>query len=188
MLGRLRQVHAHYQQRNFEFFESVEVELQEAESFFQKHNFNVHASKATSLLSNLSALRSGFNPFTHQRLEKNQRNAKYAVGLQIVQELEGILLASLDKQEQKIEQAKEMIEGLLLSFLQKMPQDLALSLSDTRSLWHQMGKDAQSALFQKKVLLTVHQEDALILIDQALSQLLQPEPAHDLNMASTNAV
>lgn len=182
ILERLKAIHGQLQQRNSVFFQTLEMEIKNAESFFQRIGLTAQSAKTNTLVSNLASLKSGYNPYTYTLLDKNQRDAKYVIGLQILHIFQDLLLAEIEKHEHALEIAKEMVENLLLSFLQRAPADLTINASDADILWRKMSEDEQFALFQKKILLSVHREDAVILLDKAISKLAEPEKHYDVTI------
>jgi|GEM_PF-2563679 len=182
ILERLHAIHGQLQQRNSVFFQSLDVEIRNTETFFQKHGLTSQSAKTNTLVSNLATLRNGYNPYTYALLDKNQRDSKYVIGLQILHIFQDLLLAEIDKHEQSLEMAKEMVENLLLSYLQRAPSNLTINATDAEPLWRKMSEDEQFALFQKKILLSVHREDAVILLDKAISKLAEPEKQYDVTI------
>lgn len=182
ILERLHAIHGQLQHRNSIFFQSLDIEIRNTESFFQKHGLTSQSAKTNTLVSNLATLRNGFNPYTYTLLDKNQRDAKYVIGLQILHTFQDLLLIEISKHEQSLEVANEMVGNLLLSYLQRAPANLTINATDAEILWRKMGEDEQFALFQKKILLSIHREDAIILLDKAINKLAEPEKQYDVTI------
>jgi hypothetical protein len=173
-------LHQLYAQKSHAFFSELEAFLNKAAAIFQQEKLLSQTSRMNTLGSNLVALRSDYDPYRYVRLDKDKRDTKYVIGLQIFKDGQEVLLNSYEQGEEKIAQATELLENLVLSFSQHLGKDISQFYRETchekpETLWHSMGIDPNFALYQKKVLLLVGYYDVLILLDQIVAASFGPQ-------------
>jgi len=165
-----------YIQRSFSLDTQLTILLQDSEKFFEQLGITIKASEISALRVYVETALKGINPQTLEKLKLNKRNNIWISTFHVLSELGILLRDSLYETEIQIQEASALIEQLVLSAIQShlIDDNTLLKMKDLNQiklLWEQLIQNEQILLIEKKLKLSVTQEDIFILLDKTFNKM-----------------
>ncbi|HFU74654.1 MAG TPA: hypothetical protein ENK66_00255 [Arcobacter sp.] len=176
LLNSLNELNELYITRSFSFQEILFNFLQETIEFYEQVGENSNSSKVSQLNIYLETAKKGINPQTLEKLKTGKRENLWISSYHILDELSSLLQNNLLALELEITQARELVEQVILSAIQsKLITDSNLkeltSQDKIIDLWKNLSKNEQIKLIEKKLKLSITQDDIIILCDLVCSKI-----------------
>ncbi|HFU74631.1 MAG TPA: hypothetical protein ENK88_00210 [Campylobacterales bacterium] len=176
LLNNLNELNELYIKRSFSFQETLFNFLQETIEFYEQIGENSSSSKVSQLNIYLETAKKGINPQTLEKLKTGKRENLWIASYHILDELSSLLQNNLLTLELEITQARELVEQVILSAIQsKLITDSNLkeltSQDKIIDLWKNLSKNEQIKLIEKKLKLSITQDDIIILCDLVCSKI-----------------
>jgi len=165
-----------YIQRSFSLDTQLTILLQDSEKFFEQLGITIKASEISALHVYVETALKGINPQTLEKLKLNKRNNIWISTFHVLSELGILLRDSLYETEIQIQEASALIEQLVLSAIQShlIDDNTLLKMKDLNQiklLWEQLIQNEQILLIERKLKLSVTQEDIFILLDKTFNKM-----------------
>ena len=165
-----------YIQRSYALETQLIKLLQDSEKFFEQLGATTKASEVSALHVYIQTSIKGINPQTLEKLKLNKRNNIWISTFHVLSELGILLRDSLYETETQIQEASALIEQLVLSAIQShlIDDNTLLKMKDLNQiklLWEQLIQNEQILLIERKLKLSVTQEDIFILLDKTFNKM-----------------
>ena len=175
-IGKLSLLNELYIERAFSFDEELNKFLQEVMEFFEQLGESLNSSKISQLKIYIETAQKGINPQTLEKLRTGKRENIWIASYHILDEMGILLQESITEIETKISEARELVEQVIISAVQlKLIGDDDLKRLHTQKeismLWSNLSKNEQVKLIERKLKLSITQEDIVILCDKVCSKI-----------------
>lgn len=176
-LNKLNKVQALYLSKSFDFDSDFDDFLQELLEYFRAKGNTTCESEVLKILNMISTIKRGFNPVKMEKIDVGKRNLLYGFSFNGIENTHGIITELLNKELKKLDEAEELISGLILSLYQSGILDDAKikelnSVSKIEVFWNQLlNQNITIAGINKKLRLTLLSEDIYLIIEKVLTRI-----------------
>ena len=175
-LNRLSSINELYIERSFSFDALLVDYIKESIEFYEQVGESSSSSRISQLNIYLETAKKGINPQTLEKLKTGRRENIWIASYHILDELGSLYQNTLMELELQITQAKELVAQVILSAIQsKLISDDDLNglhnQDEIRSLWKSLSQNEQVKLIERKLKLSITQDDIIILCDLVCSQI-----------------
>jgi len=176
-LNKLNKVQALYLAKSFDFDSGFDDFLQELLEYFRAKGNTTCESEVLKILNMISTIKRGFNPVKMEKIDVGKRNLLYGFSFNGIENTHGIITELLNKELKKLDEAEELISGLILSLYQSGILDDAKikelnSVSKIEVFWNQLlNQNTTIAGINKKLRLTLLSEDIYLIIEKVLTRI-----------------
>lgn len=176
-LNKLNKVQALYLSKSFDFDSGFDDFLQELLEYFRAKGNTTCESEVLKILNMISTIKRGFNPVKMEKIDVGKRNLLYGFSFNGIENTHGIITELLNKELKKLDEAEELISGLILSLYQSGILDDAKikelnSVSKIEVFWNQLlNQNTTIAGINKKLRLTLLSEDIYLIIEKVLTRI-----------------
>lgn len=176
-LNKLNKVQALYLSKSFDFDSGFDDFLQELLEYFRAKGNTTCESEVLKILNMISTIKRGFNPVKMEKIDVGKRNLLYGFSFNGIENTHGIIIELLNKELKKIDEAEELISGLILSLYQSgILDDVKIkelnSVSKIEAFWNQLlNQNTTIAGINKKLRLTLLSEDIYLIIEKVLTRI-----------------
>ncbi|WP_411811330.1 hypothetical protein ACLB9Y_15360 [Chryseobacterium scophthalmum] len=176
-LNKLNKVQALYLAKSFDFDSGFDDFLQELLEYFRAKGNTTCESEVLKILNMISIIKRGFNPVKMEKIDVGKRNLLYGFSFNGIENTHGIITELLNKELKKLDEAEELISGLILSLYQSGILDDAKikelnSVSKIEVFWNQLlNQNTTIAGINKKLRLTLLSEDIYLIIEKVLTRI-----------------
>ena len=176
LLEKLNELHNLYVNRSFSFDAQLTTLLKEGEELFDQIGETIKKSEISELNVYFETALKGINPQTLEKLKLGKRENSWIAAFHVLGKLGVLLRNSLDEVEEKIYEANVLIEQILLSAIQsgaisEAELKIVNNYDDIEKLWERLTKNEQIKLIDRKLKLSITQNDIIILLDKALTKM-----------------
>jgi len=176
-LNKLNKVQTLYLAKSFDFDSGFDDFLQELLEYFRAKGNTTCESEVLKILNMISTIKRGFNPVKMEKIDVGKRNLLYGFSFNGIENTHGIITELLNKELKKLDEAEELISGLILSLYQSGILDDAKikelnSVSKIEVFWNQLlNQNTTIAGINKKLRLTLLSEDIYLIIEKVLTRI-----------------
>lgn len=176
-LNKLNKVQALYLSKSFDFDSGFDDFLQELLEYFRAKGNTTCESEVLKILNMISTIKRGFNPVKMEKIDVGKRNLLYGFSFNGIENTHGIIIELLNKELKKIDEAEELISGLILSLYQNgILDDVKIkelnTVSKIEAFWNQLlNQNTTIAGINKKLRLTLLSEDIYLIIEKVLTRI-----------------
>ncbi|REC57150.1 hypothetical protein DRF62_01075 [Chryseobacterium piscium] len=176
-LNKLNKVQALYLSKSFDFDSGFDDFLQELLEYFRAKGNTSCVSEVLKILNMISTIKRGFNPVKMEKIDVGKRNLLYGFSFNGIENIHGIITELLNKELKKLDEAEELISGLILSLYQNgILDDVKIkelnSVSKIEVFWNQLlNQNTTIAGINKKLRLTLLSEDIYLIIEKVLTRI-----------------
>ncbi|MGE6395728.1 hypothetical protein [Chryseobacterium scophthalmum] len=176
-LNKLNKVQALYLSKSFDFDSGFDDFLQELLEYFRAKGNTTCESEVLKILNMISTIKRGFNPVKMEKIDVGKRNLLYGFSFNGIENTHGIITELLKKELKKLDEAEELISGLILSLYQSGILDDAKikelnSVSKIEVFWNQLlNQNTTIVGINKKLRLTLLSEDIYLIIEKVLTRI-----------------
>jgi len=165
-----------YIQRSFSLDYQLINLLEDAKKFFEQLGTTTKASEVSALHVYIQTACMGINPQTLEKLKLNKRNNIWISTFHVLSQLGILLRDALNETDIQLKEASELIEQLILSAIQShlLDNPSIIEMKDPnqiKQLWQQLIQNEQIMLIERKLKLTITQEDIFILLDKTFNKI-----------------
>ncbi|APG64871.1 hypothetical protein LPB136_05645 [Tenacibaculum todarodis] len=162
--------------KDFNLDKSLMKLLNDVQEYYRRIGESTEEGNVSQLKTHLDIAVSGIDPVKLERVKTRRRDIVKIACYHCLSSLNQTLENSLVLVKNIINEATENINQVLLSAYQaKLITDAIIKKADTidkcTSLWEKLKENEQILLLDKKLKLTILQQDISIILDQALSKL-----------------
>ena len=165
-----------YIERSFSFDTQLMDFMKENEVFFEQLGESGKISQISQLNIYFETAQKGINPQTLEKLKIGKRENMWISAYYVLDGMSDLLQESLSKVEFEINQATELMEQVILSAIQSgLIGDNDLKELHTqesiKKLWENLTQNQQVKLIERKLKLSVMQDDIIIICDKVCSKI-----------------
>jgi len=176
LINRLSLLNTLYIDRSFSFDAQLIDFMRESEMLFEELGESGKVSQVSQLNIYFVTAQKGINPQTLEKLRIGKRENIWIASYHVLDGMSDLMQASIMKVEGEISQATELIEQVILSVIQSgLIGDVDLKeLHDQESikkLWNNLTQNEQVKLIERKLKLSVMQDDIIIICDKVCSRI-----------------
>ena len=175
-LNRLSSINELYIERSFSFDALLVDYIKESIEFYEQVGESSNSSRISQLNIYLETAKKGINPQTLEKLKTGRRENIWIASYHVLDELGTLYQNTRIELELQITQAKELVEQVILSAIQsKLISDDDLNglhnQDEIKNLWKSLSQNEQVKLIERKLKLSITQDDIIILCDLVCSQI-----------------
>jgi len=176
LINKLSILNGLYIERDFSFDAELLTFVQDSMDFFEQLGESANSSKVSQLNIYVETAKKGINPQTLEKLKIGKRENIWIASYHLLDEISTLFQNALIEIELKVSQARELVEQVILSAIQlKLISDNDLKGIQTQEqigkLWRNLSENEQVKLIERKLKLSITQEDIIILCDQVCSKI-----------------
>ncbi|WP_156772358.1 hypothetical protein [Urechidicola croceus] len=175
-LEELNELHEKYISRTFDFDKNFISHLKECQDFFHEIGDSNMSSKLSQLRTYFETSLKGINPQNLEKIRTGKRENIWISAFHCLSNHGNQLQESLNNLEFILNEANETLSQLVITaFQSKLINDKDLktikNLNDIENKWNQLCQNEQIKLIEKKLKLTIHQQDIYILLDKIFNKI-----------------
>ncbi len=168
--------HDEYKQRSFDFDIHIKEFFQELQDFFQQIGNSKHEIQISQLSVYYETAAKGIHPLHLEKLKTGRRENTWIAAFHCLSILSEILQQTLEDVNNTIDEAKEMLSQLIISAIQNqlLTQNHLNQVGDLgkiEQIWNDLKQHLQISLVDKKLRLSITNNDIYILIDEIFSSI-----------------
>jgi len=165
-----------YNQRAYDFDKSFVLLLADTKTFYKEIGETNKEAKISQLQIYFETALKGVDPLKLEKLKTGKRQNISISSFHCLTNMGNLLQDSLADIATKLQEAEETISQIILSGIQtKIIDDAMLqainNIDKSKQLWTQLTQNEQISLIDKKLRLTMHQEDIPILVDGIITKI-----------------
>jgi len=178
LLEHFNDVQALYLLKSFDFDARLDVFLNEVLEYFRTKGNTSHESEVLKIMNMISTVKRGFNPIKMEKIMTGRRELLGGFSFNGMESMYGILMEIYAKENKKLDDAEELISGIIVSLYQNGILDDE-KLKDMNSIpkierfWISL-VDQNTAIsgINKKLRLTIIPEDIYIILEKVFLKLI----------------
>jgi len=175
-INRLSLLHGLYIERSFSFDTELSTFVKDSIDFFEQLGESSKALELSQLNIYVETAKKGINPQTLEKLKTGKRENIWIASYYLLDKTSSLFQNAIIETDLTINQAKELIEQVILSALQsKLINNNTLKelhkQEEIDTLWRDLSQNEQVEIIDKKLKLSVTHEDIIILCDQICSKI-----------------
>ena len=176
LISKLSLLNTLYISRSFSFDTQLMDFMKENEVLFEQLGESGKTSQISQLNIYFETAQKGINPQTLEKLKIGKRENMWISAYHVLDGMSDLLQESLGKVEFEINQATELMEQVILSAIQSgLINDSDLKELHTqesiKELWKNLTQNEQVKLIERKLKLSVMQDDIIIICDKVCSKI-----------------
>lgn len=167
-----------FSKKDFDTDKALKQLLDNAIKVYKDAGFTDKESQLQLMRAELTSVEKGIHPLTYEKIMVRKGEMKMSICLKTLQSLEQLLRSDFSHCNDKLQEARDMISQILLAALQGgLVTDALLDSTNTESelqkLWKLLATDANIALGQRRVLMSVSIYDVLLLMEELIGGMLK---------------
>lgn len=176
-LDKLNKVQEFYLSKSFDFDAHFEAFLHELLDYFKAKGNTTYESEVLKIMSTISTVKRGFNPVKMEKVSIGKRDLVSGFSFSGIENIHGFLIELLTKEQKKLDEAEELLSGLMISMYQNGILDDAKikdlnSILKIETFWNQLiSQNTTIAGINKKLRLTLLAEDIYLLIEKICTKI-----------------
>lgn len=177
-LGQLNKVQELYLSKSFDFDAQFDVFLHHLLDYFKAKGNTTYESEVLKIMSMIVTVKRGFNPVKLEKVSIGKRDLVYGFSFNGIESIHGFLIDLLSKEQRKLDEAEELLSGLMISLYQNGILDDAKikelnSIPKIEALWNQLlSQNTTIAGINKKLRLNLLAEDIYLIIEKSLTKII----------------
>ena len=178
LLEHFNDVQALYLSKSFDFDARLDVFLNEVLEYFRTKGNTSHESEVLKIMNMISTVKRGFNPIKMEKIMTGRRELLGGFSFNGMESMYGILMEIYAKENKKLDDAEELISGIIVSLYQNGILDDE-KLKDMNSIpkierfWTSLvEQNTTISGINKKLRLTIIPEDIYIILEKVFLKLI----------------
>jgi predicted house-cleaning noncanonical NTP pyrophosphatase (MazG superfamily) len=178
LLEHFNEVQALYLSKSFDFDARFDVFLNEVLEYFRTKGNTSHESEVLKIMNMIATVKRGFNPIKMEKITTGRRELLGGFSFNGMESIYDILMEIWAKENKKLEDAEELISGIIVSLYQNgILDDEKLKEMDSipkiESFWTSLtAQNAAISGINKKLRLTVIPEDIFLILEKVFLKLI----------------
>ncbi|RQO33116.1 hypothetical protein DBR39_23260 [Chryseobacterium sp. KBW03] len=178
LLEHFNEVQALYLSKSFDFDAQFDVFLNEVLEYFRTKGSTSHESEVLKIMNMIATVKRGFNPIKMEKITTGRREILGGFSFNGIESIYDILMEIWAKENKKLEDAEELISGIIVSLYQNgILDDEKLKEMDSipkiESFWTSLTvQNAAISGINKKLRLTVIAEDIFLILEKVFLKLI----------------
>ena len=177
-LEHFNEVQALYLSKSFDFDARFDVFLNEILEYFRTKGNTSHESEVLKIMNMISTVKRGFNPIKMEKITTGRRELLGGFSFNAMESIYDILMEVCTKENKKLDDAEELISGIIVSLYQNgILDDEKLkeldSIPKIESFWNSLvEQNAAISGINKKLRLSIIPEDIFIILEKVFLKLI----------------
>lgn len=178
LLEHFNEVQALYLSKSFDFDARLEAFLNEVLEYFRTKGSTTHESEVLKIMSMVATVKRSFNPIKMEKITVGKRDLLWGFSFNGMESTYDILMEIYAKENKKLEDAEELISGIIVSLYQNgILDDEKLkemdSVSKIESFWTSLvTQNTAISGINKKLRLTIIPEDIYLILEKVFQKLI----------------
>ncbi|MRG48933.1 hypothetical protein GFS24_27730 [Chitinophaga sp. SYP-B3965] len=178
LLSAFNGVSEKFSKKDYDTDKALKQLLDNAIKVYKDAGFTDKESQLQVLRAELTSIEKNIHPLTYEKVTIRKGEMKMSICLKILQSIEQLLRHDYTYCTDKLQEVRNMISQILLAGLQGgLITDTLLDSTNTESelqkLWKLLATDANIALAQRRVLMSVSIYDVLLLMEELIGGMLK---------------
>ncbi|GAA5094049.1 hypothetical protein GCM10023210_25350 [Chryseobacterium ginsengisoli] len=178
LLEHFNKVQELYLSKSFDFDGQFEAFLHQFLDYLKNKGNTTHESEVLKVMNMISTVKRGFNPVQMEKIGNGKRELLWGFSFNGMESIHGFLMEMYNKEQKKLDEAEELLSGLVVSLYQngilddKIVKDLN-SVPKIEVFWNSLvNQNTQISGINKKLRLTMISEDIFLVLEKVLLKLL----------------
>ena len=177
-LDHLNKVQELYLSKSFDFDAHFDAFLHSLLDYFKAKGNTTYESEVLKIMSMISTVKRGFNPVKLEKVNFGKRDLVSGFSFSGMEHIHGLLTDLLSKEQRKLDEAEELLSGLMISMYQNGILDDAKikdlnTIVKIETFWNQLlPQNTTIAGINKKLRLTLLGEDIYLILEKIYTKLL----------------
>ena len=178
LLEHFNEVQALYLSKSFDFDARLEAFLNEVLEYFRTKGSTTHESEVLKIMSMVATVKRSFNPIKMEKITTGKRDLLWGFSFNGMESIYDILMEIYAKENKKLDDAEELISGIIVSLYQNgILDDEKLkemdSVSKIESFWTSLvTQNTAISGINKKLRLTIIPEDIFLILEKVFQKLI----------------
>ena len=178
LLEQFNEVQALYLSKSFDFDARLEAFLNEVLEYFRTKGNTSHESEVLKIMNMVATVKRSFNPIKMEKITVGKRDLLWGFSFNGMESTYDILMEIYAKENKKLEDAEELISGIIVSLYQNgILDDKKLkemdSVSKIESFWTSLvTQNTAISGINKKLRLTIIPEDIYLILEKVFQKLI----------------
>lgn len=178
LLEEFNEVQTLYLSKSFDFDSRFDTFLNNVLEYFKTKGNTSHESEVLKIMNMVSTVKRGFNPIKMEKITTGRRDLLWGFSFNGIESIYDILMDIYTKETRKLEEAEELISGIIVSLYQNgILDDEKLkelnSVSKIESFWTSLtAQNTAISGVNKKLRLTVIPEDIFLILEEVFLKLI----------------
>jgi len=178
LLEHFNDVQTLYLSKSFDFDARLDVFLNDVLEYFRTKGNTSHESEVLKIMNMISTVKRGFNPIKMEKIMTGRRELLGGFSFNGMESMYGILMEIYAKENKKLDDAEELISGIIVSLYQNGILDDE-KLKDMNSIpkierfWTSLvEQNTAISGINKKLRLTIIPEDIFLILEKVFLKLI----------------
>lgn len=178
LLEDFNEVQALYLSKSFDFDSRFDIFLYETLEYFKTKGNASHESEVLKIMNRIATVKRGFNPIKMEKINTGRRELLWGFSFNGIEDIYDILMEIYAKENKKLEDAEELVSGIIVSLYQNgILDDEKLkelnSVVKIESFWTSLiAQNTAISGVNKKLRLTVIPEDIFLILEKVFLKLI----------------
>lgn len=178
LLEEFNEVQTLYLSKSFDFDSRFDTFLNNVLEYFKTKGNTSQESEVLKIMNMVSTVKRGFNPIKMEKITTGRRDLLWGFSFNGIESIYDILMDIYTKETRKLEEAEELISGIIVSLYQNgILDDEKLkelnSVSKIESFWTSLTvQNTAISGVNKKLRLTVIPEDIFLILEEVFLKLI----------------
>ncbi|MGG7553444.1 hypothetical protein ACQ7CX_22820 [Chryseobacterium arthrosphaerae] len=178
LLEDFNEVQALYLSKSFDFDSRFDIFLYETLEYFKTKGSTSHESEVLKIMNRIATVKRGFNPIKMEKINTGRRELLWGFSFNGIEDIYDILMEIYAKENKKLEDAEELVSGIIVSLYQNdILDDEKLkelnSVVKIESFWTSLiAQNTAISGVNKKLRLTVIPEDIFLILEKVFLKLI----------------
>ena len=178
LLERFNKVQELYLAKSFDFDGQFEAFLYEFLDYLKTKGNTTYEAEVLKVMNMISTVKRGFNPVQMEKIANGKRELLWGFSFNGMESIHGFLMEMYSKEQKKLDEAEEILSGLIVSLYQNgiLDDDKVKDLSSVAKIevfWTSLvSQNATISGINKKLRLTMISEDIFLILEKVLLKLI----------------
>lgn len=177
LLEHFNKVQELYLSKSFDFDGQFEAFLYEFLEYLKTKGNTTYESEVLKVMNMISTVKRGFNPVQMEKITSGKRELLWGFSFNGMESIHGFLMEMYAKEQKKLDEAEELLSGLIVSLYQNgilddgKVKDLN-TIPKIEVFWTSLvNQNTQISGINKKLRLSMISEDIFLLLEKVLLKL-----------------
>lgn len=178
LLEHFNEVQTLHLSKSFDFDARFDVFLNEVLEYFRTKGNTSHESEVLKIMNMIATVKRGFNPIKMEKILTGRREILGGFSFNGMESIYGILMEIYTRENKKLEEAEELISGIIVSLYQNgILDDEKLkemnSVPKIERFWTSLSEQNTAISgINKKLRLTIIPEDIFLILEKVFLKLI----------------
>ncbi|MCD9619256.1 hypothetical protein [Chryseobacterium gleum] len=178
LLEHFNEIQTLYLSKSFDFDARLDVFLNEVLEYFRTKGNTSHESEVLKIMNMIATVKRGFNPIKMEKILTGRREILGGFSFSGMESIYGILIEIYTRENKKLEEAEELISGIIVSLYQNgILDDEKLkemnSVPKIERFWTSLSEQNTAISgINKKLRLTIIPEDIFLILEKVFLKLI----------------